>query len=322
MLSDLKYIIGAVARKDYVDQLCHLLIKDGRATAYDGLLSMSTPIDIDLHVKPHARSIMKAVSACDDDTAIGLHVTAAGRLSLRCGRFKAFVDCLANEADMTQPQPEGNHILITPTLLDSMKTLAPFMSQDASRPWAQGLRICGNSTFATNNIILAEYWHGSNFPHEIIIPADAVNEIIRIDENPAMAQVTETSASFFFSKDRWLRTQLVVGEWPIEQIEGILNREAATEKIADGFFEALQKLKPFVDDQSNVYLSPTQLSSSNVDQQGAAIELDYPVAQGVFHLQQLLLLEKVAQKIDFSQWPKPCYFQGKKLRGVIIGKSA
>lgn len=320
LLQPLKYLQGAVARKDYVEQLCHVLIKDGVAIAYDGLLSMSTPIDVDLHVKPHARTLMKAVAACDDAKAIDLSMTAGGRLTVKCGKFRAHVDCLPYESDLAQPLPQGVDVQVAATLLDSFKTLAPLMSVDASRPWAQGLRISGNSTYATNNIILAEYWHGSNFPYNIILPADAIRELIRIGENPVGCKVTETSASFFFSGNRWLRTQLVVGQWPDEQIAALLARGGNLQPIHPELFDSLETLKPFANEAGDVHLFPDRVATSLTDGEGAQVELDYPCGKGSYHLGQLLSLRSIASKIDFSTHPKPCYFQGAKLRGVIIGK--
>lgn len=317
----LKFVIGAVARKDYVEGLCHVEIKDHRAIAFDGLLSMSTPIDVGLDVRPHARSMLKAVQTCKDNTAISLHVTPANKLAIRAGNFRAFVDCLPGDADMQQPVPEGTDFAVTPELLDSIKALAPLMSIDASRPWARGLLICGNSTFATNNIILAQYWHGSNFPGEVIIPADAVAELIRIGEAPLHAQITERSASFHFEGDRWLRTQLVEGQWPHERIAALLDQGGNPCDVPQEFFDELARLKPFVDDGMGVRLFPDRMTTTAEDDTGAKIEFDLPGAAGHFNIHQLLALEGIAKKIDFSTHPKPCYWQGGKLRGAIIGRN-
>ncbi|UPT53316.1 DNA polymerase III beta subunit [Synechococcus phage Ssp-JY38] len=317
----LKYIIGAVARKDHVESLCHLLIRDGTAIAYDGMLSMSTPIDIDLHAKPHAKTMLKAIQACDDEKAISLHMTQAQRLAVRSGAFRAYVPCLGDEDEMHQPLPEGEHVEVTPRLMDSIRAMAPLMGIDASRAWSQGLRLCGNSTFATNNILLAEYWHGANFPHEIIIPADAVKELLRINVAPTHAQVTDSSATFFFEGDRWLRTQLVGGQWPIEQVTALLDAGGNPQPLPQGFFDALRKLRAFVDDAAGVRIHADRITTTNEEQSGAAVELE-SVSEGAhFNINQILLLDDIATKIDFMQHPQACYWQGNKVRGVIIGRS-
>lgn len=318
----LKFVIGAVARKDFVEELCHVEIAGNRAIAFDGLLSMSTPIDIGLNVRPHARSLLKALQACKDDTVIGLHVTPAGKLSIRSGNFKALVQCLEKDNVLEQPRPEGQRFEVPAELLTSIRTLAPLMSVDASRPWARGLLVCGNSTFATNNIVLAEYWHGANFPGQVIIPADAVTELLRINQPPTHAQITDNSASFHFDGDRWLRTQLVEGEWPIDRISELFNLPHAAVDVPQGFFAEVARLKPFVDDGAGVRIYPDHVTTTaNADDVGARIDFDTPGGAGHFNINQLLSLSGIATKIDFSSHPRPCYWQGGRARGVIIGRS-
>jgi hypothetical protein len=318
----LKFVIGAVARKDFVEELCHVSIKNGRAIAYDGMLSMSTPIDIGLEVMPHARMFLKALQACKG--AIAMHVTPTGNLIVKSGNFKATVKCLDKENPTPQPLPEGEIFELTPLLLESIRTLAPLMAIDASRPWARGLCICGNSTFATNNIVLAEHWHGSNFPREIIIPADAVNELLRVGETPTHAQITENSASFHFPGDRWIRTTLVDGQWPHELVMKLLDKGGNPVDVPQELFTEITRLKAFVDgvDQGiRIYEDHIRTNASE-DTEGARVDFDLPGGAGHFNIQQFLTLEGIVKKIDFSMYPNPCYWVGGKARGVIIGRAA
>lgn len=318
MLSDLKFVQGAVARKDYAEEMCHLLIKDKTAVAYDGLLSMSTTINIDLHVKPHARTLARALQACGDENEIKLSRTKGGKLSVTCGKFRALVNCLDDEKEMNHPLPQGQYVEPSAQLLESLKALAPFMGIDASRPWAMGLRISGSSTYATNNIVLVERWHGAKFPFEIIIPADAVKELIRINQDPVLIQVDHGSITFHYENDRWLRTQLVDGQWP-DNLERVFNMEATPSPIPEGFFAALETLRTFNDDLGRVYVHATRLSTASDEGEGAHVELDTGANAGIFILKQLQLLDGVATSIALDAYPKPCPFRGDKLRGVILG---
>jgi DNA polymerase III sliding clamp (beta) subunit (PCNA family) len=318
----LKFVIGAVARKDHVEELCHVSIRNGRAIAYDGMLSMSTPIDIGLNVMPHARSLLKAIQQCEDDVVMSLHVTPAGKLSIKSGNFKVLVQCLDKENPTPQPMPSGQKFEVAPALLTALRTLAPLMSVDASRPWARGLLLCGNSVFATNNIVLAECWHGSGFPGEVILPDDAVTTLLKINKAPTHAQMDENSCTFFFDDDRWMRTNLVDGQWPRERITALLDAGGDVKTIPEGFFTELARLKNFVDIDNGVRLYDDHFATSaNEDDAGARIDFDFPGAKGHFNLNQLVGLEGIAQQIDFSTHPAPCYWRGGMARGVIIGRS-
>jgi len=317
----LSFVVGAVARKEYEPELCHLLIKDQKVVAYDGLLSMSSPIPIDLHVKPHAKDMMLAVKTCEGmKEPIKMHMTKAGRLSLSAGKFSVRVTCLDNEKDMTRPMPSGQFVEVSEELFNTIKILAPFMSDDASRPWSQGILISANSCLVTNNVILVERWHGSNFPIELIIPAPAINELLRIGEPPIRMQVCDNSATFYYSDDRYLMTQLMEGKWPTEQVQKRLSQPASPVAIPEGFFEALETLRPFVDEVSkHVLLEPDKIATHMTEESGAEVKFATGEGTQIFTLPYLQLLEGVATKIDFQQWPEPCLFYGPKLRGVIIG---
>lgn len=41
--------------------------------------------------------------------------------------------------------------------------------------------------------------------------------------------------------------------------------------------------------------------------------------KGIFNIDMLQILKGVANKIDFTKYPKPCPFLGDRIRGVIIG---
>ena len=319
-LDALRFVIGAVARKDLDENLCHLEIKAGRAIAYGGRLAMSTPIECPFDVRPHARSLVKAVQACDDDD-IALAMTPAGRLSIKAGKFKAFVPCLSMEHDMAQLRPDGVFFEVNDDLFESIVALAPFMSIDASRPWAQGLKIGAHSTYATNNIILAQRFHGANFPLDVIIPADAVQELIRIDEKPVGVQVCENSLTFYFPDKRWLCTHLIATDGGWDRADMIFEKNTNPVGLADvpqGLYDALDKLKPFLDDKGYAFLLGDRIATSRDDETGASIEC--PVANGpVYHAIQLRALEKIATQINFTTYPRPSYFVGHKLRGVIVG---
>lgn len=319
-LDALRFVTGAIARKDYDESLSHIKIQGGVAVAYGGRLAMSTPIACPFDVMPHARSLVTAVQACKDEISISM--TPAGRLSVKAGKFKAFINCLPPEHEMVQLRPSGQFFeLKDDTLLDSIKALAPFMSIDASRPWAQGMRIGHKSTFATNNIILVQRWHGSNFPVEVVIPADAVQELLRVGERPVGVQVSQQSLTFYFPDKRWLCTHLIASDQGWDKVDAIFERNTNTDGLEDvpnELYEAIDTLKPFLDERGYIYLRGDHVATHATEGEGAQIET--PVASGpIFHAAQLRALEKIATRINFSAYPKPVYFTGDKLRGVIVG---
>lgn len=313
MIDALKFVQGAVAKKDYVQALTHFHIADGKIKGYNGSLALCSPIDLNLEVIPKAQPFIKAIQTCRE--TVQLNMTPTGRLAIKSGGFKAYVDCL--EGAPLDIQPEGEEVRLDGGFLKALKVLNPFIAEDASRPWARGIMFRGPSAYATNNVILVEYWLGYSFPVEVNIPKPAVQELLRIGEEPTHLQVCEHSVTFHFEGGQWLRTQTYSTQWP--DMSKVLNREAAPAPLPDGFFEALLDLAPFVDELGRIFFLGTRMATTPAEGLGASCDLDGLPEQGIFHVKQLQLLEGVVQKVDLTQYPAPCLFYGDKLRGAVMG---
>lgn len=314
MLSSLKFVQGAVAKKDFVPALNHFRIEGGRVKGYNGMIALSGPIDLDLSITPKALEFTKAIQACTD--TISMHLTPAGRLSIKSGRFKAFVDCI--EEPFPGVEPEGAEVKLDGTFLEVIKQLAPFIAEDASRPWARGILFRGSSAFATNNVVLVERWLGYNFPVTINVPKQAVTELLRINEEPERLQVTENNVTFHFSGNRWLRTQTYSLEWP--DVSRVLDQPGTPTPPPETLFAAIETLVPFVGELAKIFfMLDGSIATSETEGQGASVKLEPFGAVGAFNIHQFLLLQGVATEIDLTRYPSPCIFYGDRIRGALVG---
>lgn len=322
MLDALRFVASAVAKKDYVAELTHFKIKDGRVTGFNGVIALSTDIDVDLDIQPLASKLIAAVKACN--SAIALSMTAAGKLAVRSGSFKSFVDCLPDDHLNTFVEPDGESIDLGPGFMDAIKAVAPVMGVDASRPWFMGVKLQGASAFATNNVMLVEYWHGTPLPFDVVIPTVAINELLRIGETPTRVQITDRSLSFWFGEKRWLRTALLEGgAWPTDRMAQILGASTGEQLPIDpAFAEAVAKLKPFLGDSGTIFLSADKLATARNDDEGTSVEAPATglLEMQAYHHQQLVILCEVAKTIDWTAYPGPCMFQGGALRGALVGQ--
>lgn len=313
MLDSFRFVVGAVAKKDFVPVLQHFRIEGGTIRGYNGAMGLCCPIDLNLNVCPKALPLIKAVQTCKDTIAI--HQTASGRLSIKSGGFKALIDCI--DESFPEMTPEGTIVKLKGELLAVLKKLTPFIAEDASRPWARGILLKEQSAFATNNVCLVEYWLGYDFPVAINIPKTAVTELLRIGEEPTKLQWSENNVTFHFAGDRWLRTQTYSTEWP--DLAPILNAPAVLTSFPDEFWPALEALIPFADENGRVYFKQNAIATGATDDAMAAHEV-LGVAEGpCFNIKQLRLLQDVADLVSFETFPKPCAFSGDRLRGAIVG---
>jgi hypothetical protein len=230
--------------------------------------------------------------------------------------FKAFVDCVAGETPHVLPA--GKYADIDgAALLAGLKAVSPFIGEDASRPWCGGILLREQSLFATNNVALAQYWAGVDFPATINIPRAAVRELLRINEAPTQLQYEDSSVTFHYEGNRWLRTHLLSAEWP--DLSRVLDVPSTPQPIDPRIFEGLAVVKHFVDKLGRVFMQPDGLCTHEAEGEGASYAIEGLRGQGVYRLEMLELLQGVATAIDFSTYPKPCLFFGDRLRGAIVG---
>lgn len=313
--TSLKFAQGAVSKKDFVPALSHFQITEGRVTGYDGKLSLSAPIALDLECCPKAVPFVKAVEACTDTAQLAM--TDSGKLTIRSGKFRAHVECLPLET-FPVVGPEGVPVAIDGQLMPALKALYDFTAEDASRPWAAGVLLDGASAFATNNVILVEAWLGYHFPYRVNLPRFTIREMLRIGEEPVGMQLTADSVTFHYSEDRWLRSQLNSIEWP--DIRGMLDniplKPDDVPLVPEGLWEALSTLSPFVSEPGQLFIGPDVVRTATED--GASVEVPgMPVCS--YNHKMLAMLEGVAQRAAFASWPSPTAFYGERLRGLIAG---
>lgn len=319
LIAPLRFAAGGVSSKTTSPELCHFLIKDGRVTGYDGVLTMSAPIEVGLNMMPRAAKLVEAIKAAPDNAEIALAKTPAGKLSIKAGKFKVFVDCLPDDYSLLVPMPEGDICAGSSELLPAIQAAIPFCADGKGPTWSQGLRFNGPSVFATNSLVLIEKYHGCLIPREFIIPVAAAKELLKIKDPISHLQVGENSVTFHFG-DKWLRTALVSGKWP-ENVEPMFGMPGNREPLPEGFFEACKTLAAVpLDDEATqkLHLRDGIVSNSPSDDAGSSIEM-HVASAGIYPLEQLLLLEGVAQSLAWGTYPKPCPFMGEKLRGILLG---
>jgi len=295
----------------------HIVVEDGTVRAFNGVLALCSQIDLGIRVAPRAVPMVHAIQNCEDEVFIGM--TPANRLSVKSGKFKAFIDCVELEG-LPHQKPEGEIYEIDGSaFLEGMKACKPFVGNDASRPWTNGILFRDQSMFATNNVCLVEYWTGFQPPATINIPLAAINEIQRVKSPPTHIQIASTSATFHFNDGRWIRTQLLETEWP--DLRPILEQPHEAVDVPEELFPALEAVKPFVEKDGRVYFKEGGwVTTSPDDGLGASYEVPGLHPEGIYHVKMLELLNGAATKVDFARYPEHLIFYGERLRGAIIGQ--
>lgn len=318
MLASLKFVQGAIRRNAIDPRLEHYSITPGNISGSNGHMTLSAPLELDLTAYPKASMFYRAIDACKESLSISL--TPNGRLAVVSQGFRAFVPCVEDMAFITPP--EGQMYDVPPGFVADIEELLPFISEDASRPWAMGLLVCNGQYMATNNIVVLQKWSGHSLP-PFNFPRFAVQELVRIKEDPVRVQATETAVTFHYADGRWLKTSLYPNAWPFEMMEKLLTRPNNARAVDDTLWDAVEGIKPFLDEKSSaVYLKEGELASSMAEDDGVVFDVPGLLGGPIFSIHQLNLLRGVCTAVDFGLYPAPCLFFGDRLRGAIIGMNA
>lgn len=326
MLDALKFVKGCVSRKDIVPVLTHFSIHEGLLKGHNGIVTLCAPIPLLIDCQPKAVPFTKAIEICEGlEATPTLSLTAAGRLTVVAGKFKVHIECSPD--DYPDIHPEGQRIELEKGVFDAFKTLAPLIAEDASRPWARGILLRNGSAYATNNVVIGQYWTAIQLPFDMNVPDECVKEVLRVKKDPVAISANERSITFHYDDGRWIKSQLLTTAWP--NVSPVLDRPCEPAPIPSDFFDILGRLAPYCDPVRKVHIRGNTLATHVQEGIGASMVVDdevWSVERGTYNLDLLRGLDGLVATIDFSLYPAPALFFGpitdagyNVFRGAIVG---
>lgn len=322
-MDGLRFVKGAVAKKDIVPVLTHFSIANGRITGSNGVITMSAPVDLEFTAQPNAKDLVAALAAAEGTTGEAYKLTKVndGKLLLQAGGLRVRIKC--SEDVFPDVMPSGD-AYETPALLSSFRLVAPYIAVDASRDWACGILVNQGTSNATNNIVLVQHWHGLTHIPTINVPTVAVRELLRLKEEATHVQVGDGNATFHFEGERWLRTQLYPTDWP--NVDKVLQapHDVGTEQVPPELLVALDKISSFLTERTVHFLydenNKTAVLGDAPSLPACEATVDVPpVPPGLaYDASQLSLALGIAKTIAWQS--SPSMFFGDSLRGCVLGQ--
>lgn len=320
MIETLKFVGAAVCKKGNVPARLHFRIRNGAIQANNGRLAIQAPIPIDLDCCPHAGQLIAAVAACEE--VISMHLDG-GRLVVRSGRFKTFVNCFDRDK-FPEYTPTGSRFPVPEKILPTLKSLLPFVTNDENRPWANGVLFANNSALATNSICIVEHWLPVAFPAMVNMPREAVAELVRLKLEPTSLQVAPHAVTFHLPGDAWFACSVMDWKWPDTQ--AVFNQAAQYKgsfmnpENLESLLNDVAKLEKFTDELGAVHFHNGTVSTTPQGTPGTSIECPFAPLAGAFRADQLSALRGIVDKIGFDAYPLPVpFYGGNLLRGVMVG---
>jgi DNA polymerase III sliding clamp (beta) subunit (PCNA family) len=313
MQSILNLVRGSVSTKDFVPVLQCFHIYNGRIQGQNGRIAIDAPFPDMGDITVPAERFLKAVDACDGEPKIS--VTEEGKLSIKKGAFRAVLP-LHDHTAFPRAEKTGEVLATCDGLIAMLRRLRPFISEDASRPWALGILLRADYAYATNNVILARTPFEWSFG-DIILPVYAIDELLRIGEEPTVVLVDDTALTFEYKSGAWLRAQLLTGGWPA--VENKFDDIPQLEPVPDGLREAVEKVLPFCPDPKFplIALSANGVSTAEGEHMAAVEGIVLP--EGRYRAETLLAVLEVAKRISLEDYPRPVMFSGDQIEGMFVG---
>jgi len=315
LLESLRFV-GSVLKAEGTINETHVLLKDGKACAFNGILAAGCKIQEDICCAPSNKLLIDALSKCGDNLSITQ--IDQSKLSIKSDKFKAIVPCINPEL-LTVAIPDVSVAPMNDKFKTAIEVVGVLANENADNVVAASILMNGQSLIATNRVVIFEAWHGLDLPPGLALPKSLVQPL---NNSKKLIEFgfSKATASFYFEDESWIRTQLYAGVWP--DLKGILDGACNPVAVPNDFWKALEAVTPFSPD-GLVHFENDRLQSHPSDSTGASYEVLGLPKGPIFNAKQLKLIQSYAKEIDFSA-PAPngtmLKFFGESIRGAIAGR--
>lgn len=292
-----------------------LQIKNNRITGTNGVYILSAPFVFPFECFPIVDKFIEAIDLIEEKYEFKL---INNRLQLKTDKIKIFIECFSENLELNDKIGE-NRIILKKPILNTIKKLHKFIDKNSEKHWSKGILFTKKFLYVTNNRILIQYFCPLSISKNFILPLETIEEIVRINIEPNAIISDENTTTFVYPNDYWLKSAIIDETWP--EIESIFETHYNSENmeiIASDFFMDLKKTIPFLEENRKIILNENEIKTHEHDEIGIKIQMK-KTKKGKYNIDDLLLLEKVATKINFKAYPEPCSFLGENLRGLLTG---
>lgn len=320
MRDEVDWITDALSAKNIAREMTHYRVESGEIRATDGRLTAGHPFD---HPGPFlvpGSEFEKLVRRMPDDCTLTVKEDS---IVLRSGRSSGNIKTLPVEQwsypgideDGWQDAPEG--------LIDVLKKIRPFVSDNATQAWALGVALQYGYAYATNNIAIAGARIDSVGDINCILPVWAVDFIVDRSEGLESWQWTANYVAFRWANGAWMRAQLIDSTFPANASEAVRKMEnyLPPQAISDEFRKAFTKAIELCSDAvhvSNTHIGGT-FGAANF-QDGVEVETLEENVHTIWGARYLKPVIAESTHWEPMSWPGRTAFRGKHLFGFIMGR--
>lgn len=311
---------SALGLKDIASHLSHFLVQGGMIMASDNRITAAAPFPFtELSFLVPGPEFERLINKFEGDCTFALDDKNM-TLTLKCGKIKGTLKVLSPELVVYKPS-EGQWHDLPSDLLDALRKIRPFVSDNAVHFWALSVCIAKNAVFATNNVVVARA-DVSDFDGEgRLLPSWAVDYILAHPCKIEALITDEGSMTFMFSDGSWMKSQLIDSKFPeaaaklidtLPECRFALDDEwrrgyDCISSMAENIIDIhADKMVAILGHGETEYTVNSPIPTDKPYSRWAKKFID-PVIAGATHFQPDI-------------WPKPAPFIGPGLKGLIVGR--
>jgi hypothetical protein len=330
LLARVKWITDAVASQDLgLQGLTSYLIRNGNIHANDGRMVVGTPFPFDgPEVLVPAEQFEKVlVNKPDGDFT---WEREADRLVLKRGRFKGRIKTMPLDAWVLPTDLPSGLTPIPEGFITSLEALIPFVSENATKPWATCIGVIRDYMYASNNIAVARcHCPTHTGVEEFLLPGWVVEFILkRQDGLSAWAiEMDGSRLTFLWEDGSWMRSVNIMEKFPDAQ--KILDRYLYADdividvEITNEWRKVIRRIAKIADDPV-IRLRADECAGSSGEVLSVEDEAGAPLPPGltetVWDLRYLDAVLQAATHWNPRLYPNPAPWKGDFVEGIIAGR--
>lgn len=291
----------------------HCIIRRGRIIGSNGVFTIGAKIDEEFEACPHTFSFIKALERCNE--TVGIVADDRG-ISVVSGKLTVAVQTCPI-ASMPEIEPDRQIAPLDNRLKKAFEVVGVLAKEGEARLPLATLYLEANFVTSTNGYAAMQYRHGIDLPPGLVIPKKFADMVVKHKANlSGFGWNQDTSVTFWFDDDTFIKTQLQVGQWP--DVWRVLNVESNPWPIPEGFAEAVATVSKFTD--GIIEMHGDRISSDSSKATVASFECEgAPI--GVYNGKYLTAMLPFIETMDMKSYENRLVFFGCEgnMRGVIAG---
>jgi hypothetical protein len=317
----IKNVQNAVASKSLVSWMTHFLVQDRMIVGTNGALSAAAAFAMEGSFVVHAETFSKSVALLGDNLQ---SVFSENTVVLSSARKKVTVQLLSSNA-FSFALPDGDWKPCPANIITTLRRAQPFISEDASVLWANGVFFDAGFAYATNNVCVFRAV-SQCFDHPILVPVSCVEYLVNRGEQPEEYAIKippgakePSQIAFRFRDGSWVNATLFLAK-PPEALARIAAFEDADLPAVDlALKSAIAAAAMFSD--GTLVIRNRQIVAGR-DPASFEEVVDYETdKETIWDVKNMAKVMKEATALDINRWPAPALWTGVDCRGVIMGRT-